>query len=106
MKRRLSSTLAALALSLAALAATPKGWEASEAPIGVVSPVQGGDIEVATSGTWVYVVTPRASRVTILTVLGQPLTDVTLPAGSYRFRLSSRGIYILRVASSTFRITI
>lgn len=94
-----------LAAGLNAASGVPRGWEASEPPV-AVTPVPGGDIAVATTGQWIYIVIPRQSNVTILTVLGQPLTDVSLPAGSYRFHLASRGIYILRVASSTFRITI
>ena len=64
------------------------------------------DVKVFTSGRWVYVVAPAEVRVELLTVLGQKLTEATLPPGSHRFFIDARGIYVLRAASSTFRITL
>ena len=78
-----------------------KGWEEAAFPRQAVE-----EIEVVASGKYVYVASTQPVKVTILTVLGQPLTDVTLPAGSHRFHISTRGIYILRAGSLTFRIKI
>ena len=48
----------------------------------------------------------RPTQVKVLTILGQPLSQQTLPAGVHRLRLSARGIYIVRVGSVTRRVTI
>lgn len=77
-------------------------WETAELP----RPQSRPGVEVMTAGQWVYVSAPRSVKVSLLTVLGQPLTEAVLPAGVYRFRLASRGVYILRVASYTYRITL
>ena len=65
-----------------------------------------GEIDIITLRGYEYVASRAKTRVSILTVLGQPLTAVTLPEGCHRFRIATRGIYILRTDSSTFRITI
>ena len=48
----------------------------------------------------------RPTQVKVLTILGQPLSQQTLPAGVHRLELSARGIYIVRVGSVTRRVTI
>lgn len=110
MKPQRLLTAIAVALILAAFT-VPQGaaavgsrnaWEAATLP----RPQSKPDIEVMTSGQWVYVSSPTAVRVSLLTVLGQTLTEAELPAGVHRFRIASRGIYILRVSSSTYRITL
>ena len=83
----------------------PKGWDSVDPPSGE-SESAAGDFEVVTRGGSVYVMTRRKVKVALFSVLGQPITEATLDNGCYRFRIVSRGIYILRVDSSTFRITI
>lgn len=102
------SLLTALALGAAVapaapVPAAPGGWERVETPRHAP---ESDDVRVFTSGRWVYVVTPARVRVELLTVLGQKLTEATLPPGSHRFLIDARGIYVLRAASSTYRITL
>ncbi len=100
--------LAAVAAAAGRPAAAPlpaplSGWERVEAPRGAQP---SGELRVYTSGRWVYVVTPSGVKVELLTVLGQRLTEATLPAGSHRYLINARGIYLLRADSSTYRITL
>lgn len=103
--------LAALLLLAAALSAAagsqrlPKGWDSVDPPASAQQ-IEPDETEILTLNGYVYVIARREVKVAILTVLGQPVTEVTLPAGCHRFRIASRGIYILRADTSTFRITI
>lgn len=89
----------------AAGSSLPKGWDSVDPPAASV-PLTADETGVVTRDGYVYVISSRQVKVCIFTVLGQPLTEVSLPAGCHRFRISSRGIYILRADSKTFRITI
>lgn len=46
------------------------------------------------------------TQVRVLTILGQPVSQQSLPAGVHRLKISARGIYIIRIGSVTRRITI
>ena len=54
----------------------------------------------------IYVDLDRPAQVKLFTILGQPVSQMQLPAGTSRFRVAARGIYILKIGSSTRRITI
>lgn len=97
--------LAVAPVAVAGVDAQPRGWEDSEPPAEMTVP-RADEIAVATVGSYVYILAPSRVKVSIITVLGQPITDVALQAGCHRFRISARGIYILRAGSATFRITI
>lgn len=51
-----------------------------------------------------YVWLLRPAKVQLFTILGQPVADASLPAGAFRLKLASRGIYILKAGSTTKRI--
>lgn len=102
----ITASILLAASPVAAAGGAPRpGWESVDSPAGLAEPAQ-GETEVAVRGGYVYVVTGSVTRVCILTVLGQPLTETNLQPGCHRFRIASRGIYILRAGQSTFRITI
>lgn len=54
----------------------------------------------------VYVGLRQRTTVTLFTILGQPVIQATLHAGNYRFRIPSRGIYLLKIGDITRRITL
>lgn len=54
----------------------------------------------------IYVDLEQPASVKLFTILGQPVSTIQLPAGTSRFRVPTRGIYILKIGSSTRRITI
>lgn len=107
LRRMFIAAAASLMLTMPAVsavfpAADLGGWEAApRRPL-----AEGAVYGVATSGEWVYVTSAGEVKASLLTVLGQRVTEVNLPAGTHRFRLAARGIYILRLGSSTYRITL
>lgn len=63
-------------------------------------------MEITVRDGVVTLILTRPAQVRVLTILGQPLGQETLPAGVHRLRLSTRGIYIVKVGSMTRRVTI
>lgn len=99
---------AALAISASALAST-RSWEEVDrfpAPQSVENVVGQEDISVAAHDGYVYVNVRQTSDVKVFTILGQLIVRQQLKPGVYRFRLGSRGIYLLKAGSLTRRITI
>ena len=68
--------------------------------------VDGEAPEVRVSEGYVYVTTTRPVTVNVFSILGQLISQETIQPGISRFRLPSRGIYILKVGTMTKRITI
>lgn len=64
------------------------------------------DAAVTVRDNNIYVTVARPTAVKLFTILGQPVSQATLPAGTSRFKVAARGIYILKLGSSTRRITI
>ncbi len=97
--------LAAVAAGTATLPAQTAGarWETVDASF-IPDPAE--DIDVRVRDTYIYVYTGRPTTVRLLTILGQPVSQASLPAGTSRFKVRTRGIYILKAGSVTRRITI
>lgn len=68
--------------------------------------VENNDIHISSHDGYVYLSTPHSTNVKIFSILGQLISQKDIKAGSYRIRLASKGIYILRAGSITRRITI
>ncbi len=86
-----------------ARAAVPLRWEQVE----VVEPDPGNDyVSVTVRDNTIYVTVAAPTQVKIFTILGQPVSQATLQAGTSRFRVAARGIYILKAGSLTRRITV
>lgn len=64
------------------------------------------DISVYTFDGYVYVTLRQTTPVKLYTILGQLIVQQSLKPGTYRFRISNRGIYLLKTDTSTRRITI
>ncbi|MBE6318402.1 MAG: T9SS type A sorting domain-containing protein [Bacteroidales bacterium] len=62
--------------------------------------------EIRVSEGYVYVSTSRTITVKVFSILGQLISQETIQPGISRFRLPSRGVYILKVGDITKRITI
>lgn len=91
-----------MALTATAQTAPAPRWEA----VNVTVEVAVDDVEVAVRDGYIYVSLARPAQVKIFTILGQPVTQATLPAGTSRIKVPARGIYILKTGSATKRITI
>lgn len=87
------------------LSATTPQWE--ELPRRTdVEVVEQDSVEIKSQDGYVYITTSRPVTVKIFTILGQLVSSEEIPEGTYRKKISSRGIYILKVGSITRRISI
>ena len=68
--------------------------------------VETEQVDVTVRDGYVYITTPHKVTVKIFSILGQLISQEEIPAGSYRLRMASRGIYILKAGTVTRRITI
>ena len=98
--------LIALATVLSADAAV-RSWEETERfPEQVEQTAQPEDVSVAVREGHVYVLVRQTTHVKLFTLLGQVIVQDTLKPGVYRYKLTSRGIYLLKAGTSTRRITL
>ncbi|MBJ2187312.1 MAG: hypothetical protein JFR41_01585 [Muribaculaceae bacterium] len=93
---------AALTVPATAAPAQKSRWEQVETAPGDLSE----ELAVVVRDNYIYVTVYRPTAVKLFTILGQPVSQVTLPAGTSRFKVAARGIYILKAGSTTRRITI
>lgn len=95
-----------LALAIPATAhapAAPARWETVET---VVAELSDECFDVAVRDNYIYVYAPRPVNIKLFTILGQLVSQGSLPAGTSRLRVANRGIYILKAGTLTRRITI
>lgn len=94
--------LAAPAMPLSA----QKNWEEMESEQIVAERADGEVLDITVKDGYVYVTTSRPVTVKIFSILGQLISQKTIPAGTSRTRITARGIYILKVGTITKRVTI
>ncbi len=94
-------------VSLAASAAVAR-WEVVEVPgqLFTEQRAEGDPVDVVVKDGYLYVACSKTVSVKVFTILGQLISQETLPPGTHRLQMSAKGIYILKVGSSTRRITI
>ena len=63
-------------------------------------------VTVTTRGGCIYVTVREPSQVRIYTILGQEVARRTLQPGTWRLRMPSRGIFLLKADGVTRRITV
>lgn len=83
-------------------------WESVDSP-GRIFTEQRADaeaVDVAVRDSCIYVTSPRQVSVKVFTILGQLISQETLPAGTHRLQMSAKGIYILKLGTTTRRVTI
>lgn len=107
MRRRLLAILCAVALSVAL---TPpcdaRRWESvrsDDTSLSIVAHTR--DVEVKVAPGMVVVSSSQQIHIKIFTILGQLVSDDTLPAGSNRLSLS-HGVYIVKVGDLTCKIAV
>lgn len=99
------TALAVLALASALADAAPV-WE-KVAPIATeVAEPSADAYEVRIAERAIILTLTNKSSVKVFTILGQLVAEKQLETGTWRLPLSARGIYILKVGTSTRRITI
>ncbi len=93
--------------ALLSTGAAPR-WEAVDSP-GRIFTEQKAETEitdVAVRDSCIYVTSTRQVNVKVFTILGQLISQATLPAGTHRLQMSAKGIYILKLGTTTRRVTI
>ena len=104
--RQLLAILAVVLLAMTASSAAPR-WESVDTPVEmeVISdqkPDDDATVEMTVKEGYVYI----GSSVKVFTILGQLISQESLSAGTHRLRMTTRGVYILKVGSLTRRVTI
>ena len=106
-RRILLILLAAVAIAAAEPACARSDWEGVDRwPTQRVTAPTADEPAVAVHDGYVYVALAQRAEVKIFSILGQSIVQKTLPAGVYRLKLPSRGIYIQRVGSYARRLTV
>lgn len=109
--RKVIATIMLLLLSVAVASVAAPKWESVNASGRVAaltdySSDMTDSIEVGVSDGCIYVSCARPVTVKVFTILGQLIGQETLQAGTHRLRIASKGIYILKAADVTRRVTI
>lgn len=87
------------------------GWEPTDktmtaAERAAVERVDNDSPDVWVRDGYIYISAQRPVTVKIFSILGQLISQESIPAGTYRLHLASRGIYILKAGALTRRITL
>lgn len=102
LSRAAAVIVAALMMAPSTAAPPPPTWETVDTTVTGLA----DEIEVTVHDRYIYVSVSKPTAVKLFTILGQPVAQATLPHGISRLRVRVRGIYILKAASITKRITI
>ncbi len=84
-------------------------WETVDAPDRMFTEMRSdpeAQAEMAVRDNFIYIAAPRPVTVKVFTILGQLISQTTLPAGIHRLPMSAKGVYIIKIGSSTRRVTI
>ncbi len=109
MRRRLCCIFALAAFSLALMlpdSSFAKGWEPVRTDVSALNSVaHDNDVEIRVSPGHVVVVAAQPVQIKVFTILGQVVSNETLPAGVSRLPLS-HGVYIVKVGDLTCKIAV
>lgn len=83
----------------------PPRWEPASSTAIVTADTPDG-IVIEVKDYYIYVTLQRPASVRLYTILGQPVAQANLQAGTSRIRVSDRGIYILKTGTSTRRVNV
>ncbi len=97
----------ATALNAAPRAEQPRWEQVSDLTTSKVelTPLKGvKGVSSAIADRHLYLEVAEPTRIELFTILGQPILTADLKQGLHRLKLSSRGIYLLRIGNATVRI--
>ena len=105
--RTLRAFMLAVAATLALLTDASPAWEKVGAVTTELSDAASAEsVDVKIVENTIVLTLSHNTNVKLFTILGQLVDEKQLDAGTWRFPLSARGIYILKAGSVTRRITI
>lgn len=70
------------------------------------NPDESDGVEIAVSDGAIIVRTPQKVEVRVFTILGQLVSQATLNAGTSELKISSRGIYIVKIGNLTQKVAL
>lgn len=107
--RQLLAILTVALWAMTASSAAPR-WEGVDTPVSMEavtdSKTDDNVVEMAVKEGYIYIGTSRPVTVKVFTILGQLISQESLSPGTHRLRMSTRGVYILKIGTSTRRVTI
>ncbi len=106
MPRKLILTLFVAAITAVGAMAARTWEEVEQYPVPAAQEQPADDVLVTCRDGYVYVAVSQTMQVKLFTLLGHVIVQDTLQPGVYRYKLMSRGIYLLKAGSTTRRITI
>lgn len=65
-----------------------------------------GKVDAFVRDGYIYITTSAEVNIKVFTILGQPVARKTVPPGTVRLRLPSRGVYILKAGTYTRRLNV
>lgn len=68
--------------------------------------VREGDVEIKAAKGVIVVSSPKPVQIKVFTILGQLVSQETLPAGTSQLNISSHGVYIIKTAEITCKVAI
>lgn len=98
-----------LTLTVALAMRATQRWEEVDAPPVALIELQDSDEETAVITVkegYIYVTSEEKVTVKVFTILGQLISQETLPGGTHRFLMKAKGIYILKIGDRTHRVAI
>lgn len=106
MRQLLAILIVALA-AMSSVGSSPR-WEAVEVPgrIFTEQRLEPDWTDVAVRDNAIYILSNRQVNVKVFTILGQLVSQETIPAGVHRLQMKAKGIYILKIGTTTRRVTI
>ena len=106
MRQLLVILIVALA-SVFASGAIPR-WESLDTPGNIFTEqrIDTDGVELVVRDNTIYIMSQKPVSVKVFTILGQLVTQDTLPAGAHRLQMKTKGIYILKIGTTTRRVTI
>ncbi len=82
-------------------------WESMNTPVSQeIEMINTEQSRLGSASGCIYITVDQRIEVKVFTILGQMVITQTLEPGTYRLPISSRGIYIVKIGSSTHRIII
>lgn len=106
-RRFLRIFLTAVAVAFAIMTDAAPAWEKVGSVNAELSETTSPEsIDVKIVDNMIVLTLSHQTNVKLFTILGQLVAEKQLDAGTWRFPLSARGIYILKAGSATRRITV
>lgn len=103
---RILATTLLIVTAAFALNAAPTWEKVANRHTEMAEPSEAVAFDVKVYDGTVYLTLASKMPVKVITILGQPVAQQELEAGTWSLPLSARGIYILKIGSATRRITI